>query len=70
MRQNLKRCIPKVYACEKPVEVYPNSIERWDRDYIAPHLAVLQALMHQAPAYRLLLAPDVPALPELIGTLV
>lgn len=48
----------------------PNSIERWDRDYIAFHLAILQALVHQAPAYRLLLAPDVPALPDLIGMLV
>ena len=47
----------------------PNSIERWDRDYIAPHLAVLQALVHQAPAYRLLLAPDVFALPGLIAGL-
>jgi hypothetical protein len=48
----------------------PNSIERWDRDYIALHLVVLQALVHQAPAYRLMLGSDVPALPELIGTLV
>ena len=47
----------------------PNSIERWDREFIAPHLALLQGLVRQAPAYRLLLAPDVPALPELIGDL-
>lgn len=48
----------------------PNSIERWDKPFIAPHLAMLQALVQQAPAYRLLLAPDVPALPDLIATLV
>lgn len=47
----------------------PNSIERWDKPFIAPHLAILQALVQQAPAYRLLLAPDVPALPDLIATL-
>lgn len=47
----------------------PNSIERWDRAYIAPHLALLQALVQQAPAYRLLLAPDIPRLPDLIGSL-
>lgn len=46
-----------------------NSIERWDRDMIGPHLAMLQALVEQAPAYRLFLAPDVPALPELIARL-
>jgi hypothetical protein len=47
-----------------------NSIERWDRTMIAPHLASLQALVQQAPAYRLLLAPDVPALPALIASLI
>lgn len=47
----------------------PNSIERWDKLYIAPHLAMLQALVQQCPAYRLLLAPDVPALPGLISRL-
>ena len=47
----------------------PNSIERWDRDYIAPHLAILQALVQQASAYRLFLAPDLSELPDLIGNL-
>jgi hypothetical protein len=47
----------------------PNSIERWDRPFIAPHLAMLQTLVQQTPAYRLLLAPDVPALPNLIAGL-
>ena len=56
-------------APEALLALVPNSIERWDRDYIAPHLALLQALVRQAPAYRLLLAPDIPALPDLIGSL-
>ncbi len=56
-------------APEALLALVPNSIERWDRDYIAPHLALLQALVQQAPAYRLLLAPDIPALPDLIGSL-
>lgn len=54
---------------EALLALVPNSIERWDRDYIAAHLALLQALVRQAPAYRLLLAPDIAALPELIGSL-
>ncbi|HRX03380.1 MAG: hypothetical protein KDI12_05390 [Anaerolineae bacterium] len=57
-------------APEALLALVPNSIERWDRDYIAPHLALLQALVQQAPAYRLLLAPDIAALPDLIGSLV
>ena len=56
-------------APEALLALVPNSIERWDRDFIAPHLALLQALVQQAPAYRLLLAPDIPALPKLIGGL-
>lgn len=56
-------------APEALLTLVPNSIERWDRDYIAPHLALLQALVQQAPAYRLLLAPDIAALPDLIGSL-
>lgn len=47
----------------------PNSIERWDRDLIARHLAVLQALVQQAPAYRLLLAPDVESIPRVVAGL-
>ena len=57
-------------APEALLALVPNSIERWDRDYIAPHLALLQALVQQAPAYRLLLPPDIAALPDLIGSLV
>jgi len=56
-------------APEALLALVPNSIERWDRAYIAPHLALLQALVQQAPAYRLLLAPDIAALPALIGGL-
>lgn len=56
-------------APEALLALVPNSIERWDRPYIAPHLALLQALVQQAPAYRLLLAPDIPALPKLIDSL-
>lgn len=54
---------------EALLALLPNSIERWDRDYISPHLAILQALVSQVPAYRLRLAPDVPALPGLIAQL-
>ncbi|MEZ4771345.1 MAG: hypothetical protein R2844_23370 [Caldilineales bacterium] len=54
---------------EALLALVPNSIERWDRDYIAPHLALLQALVQQVSAYRLLLAPDIPALPALISGL-
>lgn len=45
----------------------PNSIERWDRDTISPHLAILQALVRQVPAYRLRLAFDTSALPSMIA---
>jgi len=47
----------------------PNTIEHWDRDFIAPHLAILQALVQTAPAFSLLLAPDISALPALIAGL-
>ena len=53
-------------AADALLALVPNSIERWDRPYIPRHLAMLQALVQQAPAYRLCLAPDVPALPGLI----
>ena len=56
-------------APEALLALVPNSIERWDREYIVPHLALLQALVQQAPAYRLLLAPNIAALPALIGSL-
>jgi len=59
--------VEPIEAPEALVALVPNSIERWDREYIAPHLALLQALVHQAPAYRLLLAPDIPTLPDLIA---
>ena len=61
--------VERMTAPEALLALVPNSIERWDRDYIAPHLALLQALVQQAPAYQLLLAPDIDALPALIAGL-
>lgn len=61
--------VEPVAANEALLALLPNSIEHWDREYIAPHLALLRSLVQQAPAYRLLLAPDVPALPALIASL-
>jgi hypothetical protein len=56
-------------APEALLALLPNSIERWDRDYISPYLAILRILVRQAPAYRLRLAPDVRALPGLVTQL-
>lgn len=61
--------VESLSAVEALLALTPNSIERWDREYIAAHLALLRALVDQTPAYRLLLAPDVPALPALISNL-
>jgi len=52
---------------EALLALLPNSIERWDRDTISPHLAILQALVRQVPAYRLRLAFDISALPSMIA---
>lgn len=62
--------IEPLSAPEALLAMLPNSIERWDREYVAPHLAVLKSLVRQAPAYRLRLGPDVATLPVLIGQLI
>lgn len=43
------------------------SVENWDADFIPAHLHALRILANSAPAYDLLLAPDVERLPSLIG---
>lgn len=52
------------------VTIIPQSIENWDRPLVGQHLDVLGRLVEVAPAYRLCLAPDVAALPGLLGGLV
>lgn len=42
------------------------SIENWDADFIPPHLQAMRILADSAPAYDLLLAPDVARLPTLV----
>lgn len=44
----------------------PHAVEQWDRPFIPRHLALLRALVEQAPAYVLHLSPDVLAIPELL----
>ena len=45
----------------------PQSIENWDKPLIPQHLSILGHLAEAAPAFRLLLAPDVEALPALLS---
>lgn len=49
------------------VTIMPQSIENWDRPLVGQHLDILGRLVEAAPAYRLCLAPDVAALPGLLG---
>ncbi len=46
------------------------SIEDWDNDTIPAHLRALRQLVEAAPAWRLILAPDIPRLPDLLLPLV
>lgn len=52
------------------VTIMPQSIENWDPALVGSHLDILGRLVETAPAYRLCLAPDVAALPALLGGLV
>jgi hypothetical protein len=45
----------------------PHAIEQWDKAMIPAHLALLSQLVQTAPAYRLRLAPEVLAIPALLG---
>lgn len=47
----------------------PHAIERWDTEMIPQHLALLNRVVAQTPAYQLFLAPNTDTLPELIGRL-
>lgn len=51
------------------VTILPQSIENWDRPLVGQHLDILGRLVEVAPSYRLCLAPDVGALPVLLGDL-
>lgn len=47
----------------------PHAVERWDSEMIPQHLAVLNALVAQTPAYTLSLAPNTDTIPELVRAL-
>ncbi len=46
------------------------SVESWDVETIPAHMRALRRLVEMAPAYRLILAPDITRLPELLMPLV
>ncbi len=47
----------------------PHAVERWDTEMIPQHLALLNRVAAQTPAYQLLLAPDTETVPQLLGKL-
>jgi len=47
----------------------PHAIERWDTEMIPQHLALLNRVVAQTPAYQLFLAPNTDTLPELVSRL-
>jgi len=50
-------------------QMLPHSVDRWDQETLAFQIDLLGRLARQAPVYRLRLGPDVPALPNLLETL-
>jgi len=50
-------------------QLLPHAIEQWDKPMMPNHLAVLRQLVEIAPAYQLLLGPDVLAIPAMIESL-
>lgn len=59
-----------ISAQEALLALIPQSIEGWDRAFIAPHLAMLGRLAETTPAFRLHLAPVSSQLPQLLATLI
>ena len=51
-------------------QLLPHSVDRWDQEAVGSHIDLLQALVQQAPAYRLALGTDIAALPRLLESLV
>jgi len=50
-------------------QLLPHAIEQWDKAMMPTHLVVLRQLVEMAPAYQLLLGPDVLAIPAMIEPL-
>lgn len=50
-------------------QLLPHAVERWDSQMIPQHLALLNQLVAQTPAYTLSLAPNTDTIPELIRSL-
>jgi hypothetical protein len=47
-------------------QLLAHSVDRWDQELFGAHVDILQALVQQAPTYRLVLGPQVTALPQLL----
>lgn len=58
--------IPTAVALARLME---ESVDRWDVESLAQHMAFLERLCRQARAFRLALAPDVDNLPALVGSI-
>jgi hypothetical protein len=50
-------------------QLLPHAVEQWDKVMMPQHLAVLRQLVEMAPAYQLLLGPDVLTIPATIESL-
>ncbi len=51
-------------------QLLSHSVDRWDQELVGTHVDILQALVQQAPAYRLTLGPEVTALPRFLESVV
>jgi len=58
--------LERLPAAATLARLLPHAVEQWDRPLIPRHLALLRALVEQAPAYVLHLSPDVLAIPGVI----